>query len=537
MHYRDVPPCRGPAHSTKGRGSRDRGVALLVIALADSGVTQRSHIACVSEVLSRKSRERKAAGYYERLLDGEPASREDESAEDKAFRRRFPRIHSVCRFGDRGASPWISAAESSPGSSRSLRWNETVFPDGSRLEGLWRLGRQHPEASQNVSCRRSGILEHHGAWCSPTTTSTSRYVEERPTGRLVGPADIEFEGGQAWRPQATRRLNGSTSDFRTTSPGSSRDWILSDLTVLDYSLEELHLKWVVPTTTWTFRLNSLSRGCRAIGSFSRLDSPQAVSRQACVVFGDDHGRLAMRNGRQPLRRIGVPLSLVLSPARGYQAQGIPTSFCQLKDMASRSTDSRVWTSPRDLSRISRSDEYRIAPWEPHPNALGHKLISERPTRSPCSTARRVHEPVDEDRAVSSVLRAILGLSRSDVTWMPGDVADVANHVEDHANVDQPGGDDPHVSRSPRTTALNDPGVRDIECARSCAKATGIQIDAGAGGIYGPREVRWQTIDDRGRAWAVRSRTRVVPVVATFGDWSEITPVAGREGSCGMESRI
>jgi hypothetical protein len=74
------------------------------------------------------------------------------------------------------------------------------------------------------------------------------------------------------------------------------------------------------------------------------------------------------------RRIGAPLTVVILPRADSKTES-PGLFQLFRDLADRHKLGRVDLS--DTFDRLELDEYRIAPWDHHPNALGHRLIFAR----------------------------------------------------------------------------------------------------------------------------------------------------------------
>jgi lysophospholipase L1-like esterase len=74
------------------------------------------------------------------------------------------------------------------------------------------------------------------------------------------------------------------------------------------------------------------------------------------------------------RRIGAPLTLLILPRADSKTES-PSLFQLFRDQADRHAIPYI-----DLSGAFDRfdlDDYRIAPWDHHPNAMGHQLIFER----------------------------------------------------------------------------------------------------------------------------------------------------------------
>jgi hypothetical protein len=74
------------------------------------------------------------------------------------------------------------------------------------------------------------------------------------------------------------------------------------------------------------------------------------------------------------RRIGVPLTVVILPRADSKTES-PALFQLFRDLSEK--HDLKWADLSDTFDRLELDEYRIAPWDHHPNALGHRLIFAR----------------------------------------------------------------------------------------------------------------------------------------------------------------
>jgi hypothetical protein len=331
-------------------------IAFLVIALVNPDsrkvLTLRGIGGVASEIKGAQ-----AVGYYERLLDGQPARKDQ--PESKAFPPGF------IPFVDSGIVERVAGYQRlKVRPNLDLRWNDTVF----RTNGLGFRGEEiqipKPPRTFRAVVLGSSNTMGHGVHDQDVYT---RYVEQRLD--VWSGVDIEVEvvnlaiAGDA----PTQRLLRLQNDVAQLEP----DWIFCDVTVLDYSLEELHLKWVVDNDVdvpFDFVRAALDQS-----GVSPEDTPQEF-HDKIASFSEAIMDACHAEWAAAARKMRVPLSLVLLPRADIKAKN-PNITRQLKGMARK--HGLVCIALSQTFEDLEIDEYRIAPWEPHPNALGHKLISDR----------------------------------------------------------------------------------------------------------------------------------------------------------------
>jgi hypothetical protein len=146
------------------------------------------------------------------------------------------------------------------------------------------------------------------------------------------------------------------------------DWILSDITALDLSLEEQHLRWVVkqkPEIPFAFVQEALEAA-----KVDADDSADEFHKKFSKFLKPLLDR-TLEGWALEAHKIGVPLTVVILPRADSKVES-PYLFELFRDLADRNDLPYV-----DLSHAFDNldlDDYRIAPWDHHPNALGHRLI-------------------------------------------------------------------------------------------------------------------------------------------------------------------
>lgn len=153
-------------------------------------------------------------------------------------------------------------------------------------------------------------------------------------------------------------------------PALEPDWILNDVTVLDYSLEELHLQSTVragrPIPFGYVRAVLESAGVSAADSNSEFSARLLTSAEA--LLGG-----AYKGWAAAARAIDAPLTLIQLPRTDARIDNP-----RLKRMADRLAE-RYDLPTIDLTEAygdREISEFRLSPWDKHPSILGHRLIFE-----------------------------------------------------------------------------------------------------------------------------------------------------------------
>jgi hypothetical protein len=331
-------------------------IVLLVLAFAcpesRKGLTMRGFGNVESEVQGAQ-----AVGYYERLIGVKLGCRRD--SESVTYPQGW------IPFAMSGIVEPLSTYQRfrmRPDLNR--RWNDSEFKTN-------RLGFRGPEIQVPKPARtfRVVILGSsntlgHGVDNDAVYTRRIEYDLDRWSG-----ADIHFEvvnlavSGDS----PTQRLLRLQTEVERLQP----DWILSDVTVLDYSLEELHLQWVVANGI-EVPFDFVREALRQSG-VSVSDSPAQfhakLAPYAETIMDQTYSRWATFS-----KQLCVPFTVVLLPRADAKAKN-PNIVRQIKGFSGRNGLECL-----DLSETFAElnlDDYRIAPWDPHPNARGHRLISGR----------------------------------------------------------------------------------------------------------------------------------------------------------------
>jgi hypothetical protein len=147
------------------------------------------------------------------------------------------------------------------------------------------------------------------------------------------------------------------------------DWVLCDASVLDASLEELHLEAVVRKRI-SVPFDYVSEALRRSG-LEPGDAPADLRRKISFQYRElTDGAFAGWSAES--RRLGVPLTVVILPRADKVTN--PRLLAFMKSAAARHRVDVIdlFGSCDGLSL----DQLRAAPWDNHPSALGHRSIFE-----------------------------------------------------------------------------------------------------------------------------------------------------------------
>jgi lysophospholipase L1-like esterase len=186
--------------------------------------------------------------------------------------------------------------------------------------------------------------------------------EKAGQGRRVEVVNLAVSGDSPT--QQWRRL-------QVEVPELDPDWILSDITALDLSLEEQHLRWVLkqkPEIPFACVKEALAAS-KVDADDSADEFHKKFSKFLKPLLDQTFAGWAV-----DARRIGVPLTVVILP-RADSKTASPSLFELFRDLSDRHDLPYVDLS--DAFDRLELDEYRVAPWDHHPNALGHRLIFEK----------------------------------------------------------------------------------------------------------------------------------------------------------------
>jgi lysophospholipase L1-like esterase len=244
------------------------------------------------------------------------------------------------------------------------RWNGKAFRTNSLGHRGPEISLKKPTGTFRVVLLGSSNSMGHGVEDEETyARRLETWLNEKAgQGRRVEVVNMAVSGDSPT--QQWRRL-------QLDAPQLEPDWILSDITALDLSLEEQHLRWVLdkkPKIPFACVQEALD-GSKVSADDSADDFHKKFSKFLKPLLDQTFEGWAIE-----ARRLGVPLTVVILPRADSKIES-PYLFELFRDLSDRHDLPYVDLS--DAFDHLELDEYRIAPWDHHPNALGHRLIFER----------------------------------------------------------------------------------------------------------------------------------------------------------------
>jgi lysophospholipase L1-like esterase len=298
----------------------------------------------------------RADGYYEELNRSPTDHRKPLLAERPSGRKSFTEsglLDEVADYRRRVLRPNLDA-----------RWNDKAFRTNSLGHRGPEISLQKPPGTFRVVLLGSSNSMGHGVEDDETyARKLEAWLNERVgKGRRVEVVNLAVSGDSPTQQWLRLRLE---------VPQLDPDWILSDITALDFSLEEQHLRWVLakqPEIPFNFVKEALEAS-----KVTTDDSTDAFHKKMSPYLKPMLDR-TFAGWAAEAQKIGVPFTVVILPRADSKTES-PSLFQLFRDLADRHDLPYVDLS--DAFDRFELDEFRIAPWDHHPNALGHRLIFER----------------------------------------------------------------------------------------------------------------------------------------------------------------
>lgn len=292
-------------------------------------------------------------GYYEDLTRSTPDRKRTSLADRPPCRKSFTEsglMDEVADFRWRVLRPNLDT-----------EWNGTTFRTNSLGFRGPEISLRKPPGTFRVVVLGSSNTMGHGINDEGTyARRLERWLAERAgTSRRVEVVNMAVSGDSPT--QQLLRL-------RDEVPNLDPDWILSDITALDLSLEEQHLRWVLDTKVEV--PFDFVREALAGSKVNADDSPDVFHKKFSPYLKPLLDR-TVEKWAVEARRIGIPLTVVILP-RADSKIASPHLFQLFRDLSDRHGLRYVDLSGT-FDRLEL-DDFRIAPWDHHPNALGHRLI-------------------------------------------------------------------------------------------------------------------------------------------------------------------
>jgi lysophospholipase L1-like esterase len=297
-----------------------------------------------------------ADGYYEGLIRAEPGRERRTLADRPPCRTSFTDSGLMVEVPDyrrRVLRPNLDAS-----------WNGTTFrtdPFGHRGPSI---SRGKPSGVFRVVVLGSSNTMGHGV---DDEQGYVRLLERALNDRTESGCRFEFVNLAVSGDSPTQRLARLVGEVEGLEP----DWIISDMTALDFSLEEQHLRWVVDhgvEVPFDFVRDALARS-----GVTAQDDPDTFHKKLSPALKPMLDR-TVAAWAEASRKLGAPMTIVILP-RADSKTPSPHLFHLFRDLADRHGLAAIDLSGA-FDRLGL-DDYRIAPWDHHPNALGHRIIAGR----------------------------------------------------------------------------------------------------------------------------------------------------------------
>jgi lysophospholipase L1-like esterase len=314
--------------------------------------------------LDRELQQASAHGYYESILDGS-GNAPRHSARGDSGRTDVPPPPGWRTFADSGiveVQPTYLRWKMKPG--LKTIWNGTTF----RTNGL---GYRTPEVVipkppgtfRIAVIGSSNTLGHGVSDDEVYVRLLERWLNRAATGsgRTFEVVNLAVSGDSS-----TQKL----LRLKTVVPQLEADWIINDATVIDFSLEELHLRWVVDRQVpipFDFVRDAVARA-----ELSPSDSPAMFGSKLREVAEPLMDATYAAAGAEA-RRLAVPMTVILLPRADAKIEN-PYLAGLIRSLAEQNGLECI-----DISGAFREltpEEFRVSPWDKHPSPTGHRVIFE-----------------------------------------------------------------------------------------------------------------------------------------------------------------
>ncbi len=333
--------------------------------LAVSTISPETDLLRVAKGKSRLGREMRhveTGGYYEQLIDGNRLSKPEELAEENADQPPPGWVP----FGASGiVEPDPSYLRWRMKPNLDMTWNGARFRTNSRGYRTPEVPLDKPNGVYRIVVVGSSNTMGHGV---ADDEAYPRLLEAwfrglPDPGRRIEVVNLAVSGDSP-----SRKLLRMAIEVEKYHP----DWILTDASILDPSLEERHLDAVVhsdpmPTIPLEYVAAALHRSKVSAGD-SPLEFQKKIRFELKALLDGAYGGWSDYS-----RRTGVPLTMVLLP-RADEKHENPVMHKLIHVLVRR-----YQLDCLDLSDAFGDldvDAFRVSPWDKHPSVLGHRLIFE-----------------------------------------------------------------------------------------------------------------------------------------------------------------
>lgn len=347
------------------RAQESAPVLACALLLALSTIKPETDLLRVAKGKSRLGREMRhveTGGYYEQLIDGSRLSKPEETADEESGQPPPDWVP----FGASGiVEPDPSYLRWRMKPNLDMVWNGARFRTNSRGYRTPEVALEKPEGVYRIVVIGSSNTMGHGVSDDEAYPRLlEAWLQGLPNlGRRVEVVNLAVSGDSP-----SRQLLRMAMEAEQYHP----DWILTDASILDPSLEERHLEAVIrsdpqPTVPLEYVAAALRRS-----KVSAADTPLEFQRKIRFELK------ALLDGAycgcsEYSRRTGIPLAVVLLP-RTDEKRDNPVMH-KLIHVYVR----RYQLECLDLSDAFADldvDAFRVSPWDKHPSVLGHRLIFE-----------------------------------------------------------------------------------------------------------------------------------------------------------------
>lgn len=333
--------------------------------LALSTVTPEADLLRVAKGKSRLGQEMRhveTGGYYEQLIDGSRLSNPDQAVDEVADQPPPGWIP----FGASGiVDPDPSYLRWRMKPNLDMTWNGARFRTNSRGYRTPEVALDKPDDVYRIVVIGSSNTMGHGVSDDEAYPRLlEAWFRSLPNlGRRVEVVNLAVSGDSP-----SRQLVRMTTEAEQYHP----DWILTDASILDPSLEERHLEAVVrsdpmPAIPLEYVAAALRRSKVSAGD-SPLEFQRKIRFELRALLDG-----AYRGLGEYSQSTGVPLSVVLLP-RTDEKRDNPVMQKLIHVYVSRYQLDCLDLS--DAFADLEVDEFRLSPWDKHPSVKGHRLIFE-----------------------------------------------------------------------------------------------------------------------------------------------------------------
>ena len=339
-----------------------RPLALLVALLAAAWAVPRAGLIAVLRGQGRVEAElsrAQARGYYENLTARGPDR--PPAAADPALAPP-----ADCKtFGDSGvvaAEPTYRRWRMLP--HRRVEWNGTSVTTNGLGYRTPEVAIPKPPGTYRIVVIGSSNTMGHGV---DDDESYPRLLEDWLNGPEAGVGrPVEVVNTAISGDSPSQQLLRMHDDLPRLQP----DWVLNDASVLDFSLEAIHLQWALGAGV-PIPFDYVAAAVRRSG-VSAADDADEFYRKLLPEFEPLLGG-AYDGWAREARRLGVPMTMVLLPRADIPAEN-PNVVRLIHDLCRRN-DLPCIDLSRSFAGLTPA-QFRVAPWELHPSVLGHRLIFE-----------------------------------------------------------------------------------------------------------------------------------------------------------------